>query len=358
MRRLVEIGALCALVLSVIPASAMTLGARTLLHGHAVARQLAETEPLPQVWCVTFDANGGVIGGTEDSSEATRVVIVTNGCEVGALPKATRRDYVFEGWFASADGGEQADLETVITSDRTFYAHWRCRFEFGDGDVWTQLPDGSWESGVTADGATNSLSVTVNGAGTVCFQWRTSCEDYFNFKGTLLRQDGLSFFVDGEERCFANGIMSDWGECSFAIETTGDHTLVWSYIKDILGGEGEDRAWICAVAWTPNVEAGLAVWLAERNLTAESRAANGRTAAECYALGLDPADATNDLRIVSIELVDGKPKVEWAPKTNRWTGVEIQAVLKGAEALDGEWQTVTEENKAGFRFFKVVVEVP
>ena len=85
---------------------------------------------------------------------------------------------------------------------------------------------------------------------------------------------------------------------------------------------------------------------------------NGRTAAECYALGLDPADATNDFRIVSIEMVDGKPKVEWESKTNRWTGAEIQAVLKGAATLDGEWQTVTEENKAGFRFFKVVVEVP
>ena len=48
-------------------------------------------------------------------------------------------------------------------------------------------------------------------------------------------------------------------------------------------------------------------------------------------------------------MVDGKPKVEWESKTNRWTG---------AERLDGEWQTVTEENKAGFRFFKVVVEVP
>ena len=67
---------------------------------------------------------------------------------------------------------------------------------------------------------------------------------------------------------------------------------------------------------------------------------------------------TNDLRIVPIELVDGKPKVEWEPKTNRWTGAEIQVVLKGAERLDGEWQTVTEENKAGFRYFKVVVEGP
>lgn len=52
-------------------------------------------------------------------------------------------------------------------------------------------------------------------------------------------------------------------------------------------------------------------------------------AAECYALGLDPADATNDFRIVAIEMVDGEPKVEWEPKTNRWTGAEIQAVLNG-----------------------------
>ena len=80
--------------------------------------------------------------------------------------------------------------------------------------------------------------------------------------------------------------------------------------------------------------------------------------AECYALGLDPTEATNDFRIVSIELVGGKPKVEWEPKTNRWTGAEIQAVLKGAERLEGPWEEMPEENKVGFRFFKVVVEVP
>ena len=59
-------------------------------------------------------------------------------------------------------------------------------------------------------------------------------------------------------------------------------------------------------------------------------------------------------------MVDGKPKVEWEPKTNRWTGVEIQAVLKGAERLDGEWKAVegaTAAEKAAMRFFKVVVEV-
>ena len=86
--------------------------------------------------------------------------------------------------------------------------------------------------------------------------------------------------------------------------------------------------------------------------------ANGRTAAECYALGLDPADATNDFRIVSIEMVDGKPKVEWEPKTNRWTGAEIPAVLKGAERLEGPWAEVPAGSNSAFRFFKVVVELP
>ena len=49
---------------------------------------------------------------------------------------------------------------------------------------------------------------------------------------------------------------------------------------------------------------------------------------------------------MSIEIVDGKPKVEWEPKVNRWTGAEIQAVLKGAETLNGEWKAVEEATAA------------
>ena len=56
--------------------------------------------------------------------------------------------------------------------------------------------------------------------------------------------------------------------------------------------------------------------------------ANGRTATECYALALDSALATDDFRIVSIEMVGGE-----------WKSVE------GAT------------EKAAMRFFKVVVEV-
>ena len=39
-------------------------------------------------------------------------------------------------------------------------------------------------------------------------------------------------------------------------------------------------------------------------------------------------------------LAIGEPKVEWEPKTNRWTGAELNAVLKGAATLEGPWEDV------------------
>ena len=91
-------------------------------------------------------------------------------------------------------------------------------------------------------------------------------------------------------------------------------------------------------------------------------AANGRKVWECYVLGLDP-EKTNDFRITSFPMnADGTPdlaNVVFDPPQWNWNSPDAQPVLKGAASLDGgEWQTVTDENKAMFRFFKVVVELP
>ena len=54
--------------------------------------------------------------------------------------------------------------------------------------------------------------------------------------------------------------------------------------------------------------------------------------------------------------------MEWESKVNRWMGVEIQAVLKGAERLEGPWADVPAGGgspgtaRPTMRFFKVVVE--
>ena len=236
-------------------------------------------------------------------------------------------------------------------------------FQAGGDAAWTRVKgvsaDGyALRSGVITHCQTSRLETVVSGPGTVTFKWKVSCEDYFVFRTQKILCDHLLFLVDGEARALING-ETDWTNGTFMVEEAGEHVLSWEYVKDSEGSEGADSAWLDAVTWTPSIEGGLAAWLAERNLTAETKAANGRTAAECYALGLDPSLATNDFRIVSIALVDGEPKVEWEPKTNRWTGAEIQAVLKGAATLDGEWKAVEEATaaeKAAFRFFKVVVE--
>ena len=92
-------------------------------------------------------------------------------------------------------------------------------------------------------------------------------------------------------------------------------------------------------------------------------AANGRKVWECYALGLDPEDATNDFRITSFPLkADGTPDIEhivFEPPQARWNVPGARVLIKGAANLnDAEWLEVTEGNKGGFRFFKVEVAVP
>ena len=49
-----------------------------------------------------------------------------------------------------------------------------------------------------------------------------------------------------------------------------------------------------------------------------------------------------------------------APPQSKWNVDGAQPVIKGKSTLEGagEWQTVTEENKADMRFFKVEVVVP
>ena len=228
-------------------------------------------------------------------------------------------------------------------------------------DSTANVGDATARSGEIGNRTNTWLSVTVSGEGTMSFWCKVSCE---HDEDNTFTWDRLMVYTNGVE-------ITDWrmdGETDWTQRTVsfpgGENTVKWVYHKDKSDTDGEDCAWVDGIEWTPSAEAMLSAWLAERNLAADSVAANGRTAAECYALGLDPTVATNDFRIVSIELVDGKPKVEWEPKTNRWTGAEIRAVLKGAEMLEGTWADVPKEGgspgtaRPTMRFFKVVVEVP
>lgn len=68
-------------------------------------------------YSITFDAstNGG---------EGNRVITVNYGSTISNLPVATKKYYVFIGWFTSASGGTEITSDTVFTKDMTVYAQY------------------------------------------------------------------------------------------------------------------------------------------------------------------------------------------------------------------------------------------
>lgn len=65
---------------------------------------------------VHFDANGGTVD--IDS------MLVMWGDKIGELPVPSKDYYTFDGWFNSAEDGDQITAETVVTEEMTLYAHW------------------------------------------------------------------------------------------------------------------------------------------------------------------------------------------------------------------------------------------
>ena len=115
-------------------------------------------------------------------------------------------------------------------------------------------------------------------------------------------------------------------------------------------------------AWMAQYPSVAAAAADDAGSAVEAVAANGRKVWECYALGLDPEKADEDFKIVLFPMkADGTPDVDnivFDPPREKWNAQGACAVLQGASELGGEWRAVTEENKASFRFFKVVVELP
>ena len=67
---------------------------------------------------LTFEPNGGDVSTTNKT--------VYYGQDYGELPTPTRENYIFDGWFTSADGGTYITADTTVTAlvNQTLYAHW------------------------------------------------------------------------------------------------------------------------------------------------------------------------------------------------------------------------------------------
>ena len=104
-------------------------------------------------------------------------------------------------------------------------------------------------SGAIGDRTNTWLSATVEGAGTMTFWCKVSCEhdedDTFTWDRLMVYTNDVEIV---EWRMDGN---TDWTERSLSFDD-GSNTVKWVYYKDRIGSEGEDCAWVDAVVWMPS----------------------------------------------------------------------------------------------------------
>lgn len=110
---------------------------------------------------------------------------------------------------------------------------------------------GVLRSGAIGNGDRSLLEARFEGPGRLSFDWKVSCEAYKN-----LRVDYSSLWIDGEERAWIAGEVG-WTNVVALVEGPGEHVVQWLYVKDEIGAEGEDCAWIKNVGWNPLISVGF-----------------------------------------------------------------------------------------------------
>ena len=239
-------------------------------------------------------------------------------------------------------------------------------------------PNGeAMKSGAITHNQYSVLETTVMGSGTLTFSWRTSCED----SGGAYDWDHVEFAVDGTVLLKRDGI-NDWKSESVVISGEGEHTVTWTYMKDDVEGDGDDAAYVAGYGWasdltetqTTQVHVPYA-WLLQRDpeivdeydayeAAAKLMGENGHKVWESYAIGANPNDKNDSLKITAFNMkADGSPDldaIEISPAQSKWNVQSATLRKMGKTTLDGtgEWQPVTDENKAGMRFFRIEVVLP
>jgi len=109
---------------------------------------------------------------------------------------------------------------------------------------WTSYPvyyDGdSARSGTLGDNQFSEMQTTVSGSGTLTFYWKVSSEENY---------DWLEFYLDGVRQDRISGEVA-WTQKSISITGSGNHTLLWRYIKDGSTAGNDDRAYVDYLQWS------------------------------------------------------------------------------------------------------------
>lgn len=177
----------------------------------------------------------------------------TNTDHVIALsPSFAQSDLSLSGIFTAA-GADPIMENFTIPVGRAFDG-----FESGTftNNSWTMSGNASWiiDGGNVYDGlysarsgsignnqsSSMTLNLTTLAAGNVSFALRTSSQP---------TSDRLRFFIDGVEKGVWSG-NTGWKEVSFPI-TAGNHTFLWTYVKNGSTAIALDRVWVDKIVFPP-----------------------------------------------------------------------------------------------------------
>ena len=304
------------------------------------------------------------------------------GRKFGFLPQPVRQGYFFGGWWTGEGGtGTRVHALSIVGDDTlSLFGFWQgmdVAHALNNALDWVEDPVHPWvfdymesvdrKVSMAAPSLANrdsaSLTVLVEGPGTVSFYWKASSEEFF---------DTLSLYVDGRFVASTSG-DTPWQAMSRAVSGFGQHVLTWTYSKDGQGASGMDCAWLDLVTWLPDYAGagassiqsadGRAVpetWLNAYGLDTgeesrdEDADGDGMTNFEEFVAGTDPTDPDSVLLVYMDMDADGRPVVGSVPPAG--ASGNRTYVIEGKTSLDdGDWEDADE---AVHRFFRVRAVAP
>ena len=161
----------------------------------------------------------------------------------------------------TADGGYNDTISFDMTLARPIENFETGNFtafpwQFAGQQPWTVVTTSPYEgiycaqSGPITHSQTSKMSLTLNisTAGSVSFYCKVSSEPNW---------DVLKFSVDGTAKGQWSG-SAPWTQVSYPV-TTGIHTFLWEYTKDISGSYGSDKAWVDLIIFPPMENTALGI---------------------------------------------------------------------------------------------------
>ncbi|MBQ6285622.1 MAG: InlB B-repeat-containing protein [Bacilli bacterium] len=97
--------------------SSVGMGTTTITIRGTVSNKIREVNVTvnAQKFVISFDSQGGT--EVEDIEREENAAI-------GTLPTSEKENYIFDGWYTSAEGGTKITENTMVTGPVTYYAHW------------------------------------------------------------------------------------------------------------------------------------------------------------------------------------------------------------------------------------------